>query len=64
MISKYNNNYILRSGYKDINISRWNQTVSQRREVNPEASLNQIVTEKSIGIKRKKQLSDENQQYL
>ena len=62
MIFKYN--YISRSEYKDINISRWNQTVSQRLEVNPKASLNQRVIERSIGIKRKKPLSDENQQYL
>jgi hypothetical protein len=48
----------------DINISRWNQTASQSLEVNPKASLKQRVTEKSRGIKRKKQLSDENQQYL
>lgn len=62
MIFKYN--HISRSGYKDINISRWNQTVSRRLEVNPKASLEQSVTEESGGIKRKKELSVENQQYL
>lgn len=62
MIFKYN--HISRFEYKDINISRWNQTVSQRVEVDPKASLEQRVVEEGRGIKRKKKLSDENQKYL
>lgn len=57
---------ISRFNYKDINLSRWNQTVSRRQKVNLKPSPEQKETEEeeNRGIKRQKKLSDQNQQYL
>lgn len=62
MIFKYKE--ILRSKYKDINLSRWNVAISHSQRVNTEASVEQKVIEKNRGIKRQQNLNKENQQYL
>ena len=62
MIFKYKE--ILRSKYKDINLSRWNVAISHSQKVNTETSVEQKVIEKNRGIKRQQNLNKENQQYL
>ena len=55
---------ISKSEYKDINLSRWSQTVSRRQQVNPTASLEQRAIEENREFKRQQTLTNENQQYL
>lgn len=66
MIFKYQE--ILRSKYRDINLSRWYAIVSHNQKVNVEASLEQRAEEKESiaeeNVRRRKNLSNENQQYL
>lgn len=62
MIFKYK--VISKSKYKDINLSRWNQTVSHCQSVNVKVPLKPRVIEENKGIKRQKTLNNENQQYL
>ena len=60
MIFKYK--VISRSKYQDINLSRWNPTVSRGQRVNVIASLEQI--EEKREFKKRKILNEEIQQYL
>ena len=60
MIFKYK--VISRSKYQDINLSRWNPTVSRGQRVNVIASLEQI--EEKREVEKRKILNEENQQYL
>ena len=67
MIFKYK--VISRCKYQDINLSQWNPIVSYNHKVNVEAPLEQRVeenqqTEKNRGVKRGKNLNEENQRYL
>lgn len=55
---------ISRSKYQDINLSRWNPIASRCQKVNVEASLEQRVIEENREIKKRKNLNEENQQYL
>ena len=60
MIFKYK--VISTSKYQDINLSRWNPTVSRGQKVNAIASPEQI--EKKREVDKRKNLNEENQRYL